>query len=422
LKNRYYKWLVLLAVGIVSGTTGANSLAITPILGNMANDLGISVPAAQSSFLGIFLFLVAIACLLSGALADRYGMMTMLVVAHVSGTIPNLLYPFVGQFFGWVVVLRVVQGFAAGAVFALIPLCAAHWFDEDEKGRVVGIGMTMLNAGMMAGIVGSPYLLQAVGNWRATMGWIGVVEIFLFVYVLYIVLGYKAHEPVRPALKADLENGAGWQSLKGALHNPTTYIGVFICLLISWHLNTLNDLTPQYFAIDPPIGVGFGAITAGQIMFAVQIGVVLGGVGGGFLLDKVFKGNPKPVLLIGFLLDSLAIYCILFPAVYGNMVVLMTVMFVAGFTVAFLNPAAAAFIAQAYPERIVGRIVGLWLGIGAFGGGLGIFASAYALHLTGTFKLTIMLFAIVGLLGIVLSQLLRKNIPQDLSALEAVRS
>lgn len=411
---------MLVAVGIVAGSTGANLLAFTPILGNIAHDLNVSVPVAQSSFLGIFLFLVALSTLASGALADRYGMMRMLVVAHVAGTLPNLLYPFVGHMFAWVVVLRIVQGFAAGAVFALIPLCAVHWFNEDEKGRVVGIGMTMLNAGMMAGVVGSPILYQAMGNWRATMGSIGIIDAVLFIYVLYIVISHKAYEPSRSPINAGGKKEIGWENLKEALHHPTTYIGVVMCLLISWHLNALNDLTPQYFAIDPPIGVGFGSVTAGKIMFVVQIGTVLGGVIGGFLLDKVFKGNSKPVLLIGFLLDSAAVFCIRFPAVYDNIVILIMIMFIAGLTVAFLNPAAAAFIAKAYPEGIVGRIVGLWLGIGAFGGALGIFASAYALHLTGTFRTTIMLFSCVGILGIVLSRLLRKNIPHNLQVSDAV--
>jgi MFS family permease len=409
-ENGIFKWLVLVAIGLVAAATGGNMIAFAPILGDVAYDLGLSLPAAQSSFLGIFIFVVAIATLVSGALADRLGMVPVLLLASIVGALPNLLFPFLGFSYGWVVALRVAQGFGAGAVFALIPLCAAHWFSEEERGRVAGIGMTMLNAGIMLGVFLSPRLYQQAGNWRATMGWFGAVEAVLFLYVGYIAWNYKAHEPAhgRPCPLGGGKSGGGG-SVKAALLNPTTYIGILMCMLISWLLNALNDLTPQYFALNAPIGVGFGRVMAGQLMLVVQIGTILGGLVAGLVMDKVFRGNPKPVLLIGFSLAAATVYSLLLPSIYGNMAVLVVMLFLAGLAVAFLNPAAAVFTTRAYPESIVGRVVGLWLGIGAFGGSLGIFASALALHKTGTYQLTISIFAAVGMVGLILSQLLKQR-------------
>jgi MFS family permease len=410
IKKNYFKWLVLVAIGFGSIVSGANTLGMAPILGDVAHDLAISVPTAQASFLGIFVFVVSIATLISGALADRFGLMPVLILATVVSIVPNLLYPFIGHIYGFVVFGRVLQGFAAGASFSLIPLCAAQWFSERERGIVIGIGMSVLNAGMAAGLIFVPMMYEIVGNWRSSMAWLGIAQMLFVAYILFIAYNYKANDSTHTASQPDCAETSSWGSLKGALQNPTTYIGIVMCFLISWLLNALNDLTPQYFALPVPMGVGFGRMRAGELMLTVQIGQILGGLVGGFVMDKIFKSNPKPVLVLGFILAALTIYPIMFPVVYNNAPVLMTTLFISGLAVAFLNPAAGVFITQAYPESIVGRVVGLWLGIGAFGGAAGVFASALALHATGTYHLTINLFACVGIVGLILASLLKKNI------------
>ena len=403
----YFKWLVLLAIGFGAFTVGMNTLTVAPILGDMAKDLGLSIPAAQASFLGIFVFVVSIATLVSGALADRFGIVPVLITAMLASVLANLLYPLFGHNYMFVVLMRVIQGASAGGIFSLISLCAAHWFAENQRGMTIGIGMTMLNAGMAAGIFFSPLVFEMVGNWRATLGWIGVAQLVFFVYIVIISLNYKANEPKHAATIS--ENAESGSALKEALKQPTTYLGILMCMLISWLLNALNDLTPQYFALEAPVGVGFGRMAAGSLMLVVQVGTIFGGLVGGFVMDKIFKSNPKPVLLLGFILCAVSIYPILFPAYYNNTPLLMAGLFVAGLAVAFLNPAASVFIAQAYPEKIIGRVVGLWLGIGAFGGAMGVFAGALALHSTGTFKLTITMFAGVAIVGMILSQIINKK-------------
>jgi len=424
----YFRWLLLIAVGLAAMVTGSNSLHLTPILGDIARDLEISIPAAQSSLLGVFIFMVALSTILAGAMADRFGVVPVLLAGNVAGVLPNLLFPVFGHMFGAVILLRIAQGFGAGAVFSLIPLVAAQWFAEDERGRVVGSGMTMINAGMMIGVLASPLIFQETGNWRATMGCIGIVEAILFLYTLYIVYIYKDHEkgrvvltqpakPIQYEIKPEMqvalpvvEEDFGMRQLRIALSNSTTYMGIILCICISWLLNALNDLTPQYFALDAPMGVGFGRVMAGQLMVIVQLGTVFGGVVGGFVMDKIFRGNPKPVLFAGFVLAAVAINVIMLPTIYNNAVMLMIDLFLAGLGVAFLNPAAAVFAAQVYPKRILGRIVGMWLGIGAFGGAMGIFASALALHATGTYQMVVDIFAVVAIIGIVLAQIMKKNI------------
>ncbi|WP_005031321.1 MFS transporter [Holophaga foetida] len=406
--HKHFKWIVALSLGLVMGINGANLLAFAPILGEIARDLNIGIPLAQGSLLGIFLFVVALSAVAGGVLADRMGIMKTILSASLAGLIPNLLYPIVGHSLIAMIALRVIQGYGAGSVFALMPLVAAHWFEANERGRVVGILTTILAIGMMAGVAGSPGLFQAFHSWRAAMFCFGLAGLVFLVLTLIVSANYKKYEPARIADSATKrQEGGGWQYMKSALHNPTTYMGILMCMFISWLLNALNDLTPQYFALLPPMGVGFGPVRAGQLMLGVQVGSVFGGLVGGFMVDKLFKGNPKPVLFIGFLITAISVYSILFPGIYQSGA-LLPLLFLAGLAVNFLNPAAATFVAQTYPEAIVGKVAGIWLGLGAFGGGFGVICSALCLHATGTYVLTIRIFALVAFLGLALAMLLRR--------------
>ncbi|MBV7276429.1 MFS transporter [Clostridium sp. PL3] len=405
MKKDNFRWLLIIAVVVVATATTTNMMAFAPILGDIAKDLGISIPVAQASFLGIFVFVVAISTLVSGTLADRFGVMAVMILALVVTTIPSILFSVAGKNLSILMAFRVAQGFGAGAIFAAIPLVAAAWFSEEEKGFAVGVGMTGVNGGMMIGVAVAPIINQITANWRTTMSWIGYVDFVVLLYVIFLTVQYKKHTPLNHTIHT--QNGeASNSAIKEALTNPRTWVGIIMCMLISWLLNALNDLTPQYFALPIPMGVGFGSVVAGRLMLLVQVGTVVGSLLSGIVIDKVFKGNTKPVLIIGFVCTAACVYPILFSVVYNNLTVLMILLFLAGTFVAFLNPAASTFVAQVYPEHVVGRVVGLWLGIGAFGGSLGVFVGALALHKTGNYHLTITLFAIVAMIALILSRII----------------
>lgn len=412
MKKDNFRWLLMITVALIALATSANMLAFAPLLGDISKDLGISIPVAQASFLGIFVFVVAISTLLSGGLADKFGTMPVLILAISTAVVSNFLFLVIGNNVAAITVLRVLQGYGAGAVFALIPSVSAAWFTEKEKGFTVGLGMTGVNGGMMLGVALSPIINQTTGNWRVTMTRFGFIDIVVLLIAIYVVTQFKKHTPINHLVKSKNDESKN-VNMKSVLSNPTTWFGIIMCMLISWLLNALNDLTPQYFALENPIGVGFGAVVAGKLMLIVQIGTVVGSLVVGIVIDKIFKGNTKPVLLIGFVITAICVYSILSPAVYNTSGLLNIVLFIAGTFVAFLNPSAATLATQIYPEHVIGRAVGLWLGIGAFGGSLGVFVGAFALHSTGTYNLTITLFVVAAFVGLVLSRMIKtKNVSE----------
>ena len=108
------------------------------------------------------------------------------------------------------------------------------------------------------------------------------------------------------------------------------------------------------------------------------------------LQDKVFRGNAKPVLLIGFTLSCVFILC---NPVSGR------IHKYAGScglpntgwsrVNAFLYPAIVVFVSGTYPVQIVGKMLGLWMGLGAFGGAAGLFVGGLAVAKFGNYNLAL---------------------------------
>lgn len=190
-------------------------------------------------------------------------------------------------------------------------------------------------------------------------------------------------------------------ALKRALSAPITWVGVLVTFFTAWTFFSLSNLTPAYLAADKPIGLGFGPMLAGKLMLAVMIAGMIGPVIAGMLQDKVFGGNARPVLLIGFALSCIFIYAILFPVVYRNMLVLVVCLILAGAVSAFLYPAIAVFVSETYQVQIVGKMLGLWLGLGILGGAAGNFFGGQAVMKFGNFTMALSMVSLAAAAGFI---------------------
>ena len=58
-----------------------------------------------------------------------------------------------------------------------------------------------------------------------------------------------------------------------------------------------------------------------------------------------------------------------------------------------------SFIANTYPEHITGSVGGFTMGLGIFGGAIGVAAGSTALHITGMYNISIIIVAVVAVIG-----------------------
>ena len=177
--------------------------------------------------------------------------------------------------------------------------------------------------------------------------------------------------------------------------------------MVTWIFAAFNDLTPGYFALDKPVGVGYGPTTAGKLMSLVQVAFVIGSISTGFILEKVFRGRVRPVISMGYTFFAVFAFSIIFPAVWANMSVLPVCLSIAGFFIGSIGANVIAFASKRYPAHIAGKIVGMWMGVGLFGGLGGIIAGATALHKTGNYHASIIIVCVIAIIGLIIVQFLK---------------
>jgi len=400
-----FRWYVLFTLCMLTVATSVIMIFPAPLIGVIAKNLGKDLGVTTGVLMGGFNLALGLACIIGGFLCDRFGLVKVAIVGSVLMIVPTLMLPYYGNSLPALVVLRLIQACGAGPILAMVACVAAIWFPPLQRGIVTGIQGMSVTLGIAVGFVSAPALNQAIGNWQVASAWLSVICFVGLALALVIPFG-----PKPPAMALTEINSAGASEngdFKLAMRQPVSWIGVLVIFCLCWVLSAFNDLTPAYFAIDAPVGVGYGPLMAGKLMTVVQVAFMFGAVASGFIMEKLFRGRTRPVILIGFALFAVFAVSIMLPAVFGTMPVLVTCLFLAGFFEAWVVPNVFAFIALHYPAHIAGKLSGMWFGIGLFGGTIGVILGATALHSTGNYHVSILIVGTMAIIGFILATFLK---------------
>ncbi len=400
-----FRWFILVTLGLATMNTSIIMISFAPLMGDIAKNLGLNLGAATGAFMGVFNLVIATCCLLGGFLCDRYGVVPVFFVGHVIMILSSLAFPLFAQSFGSAMLLRIIQACGMGPILATASPVAAQWFPEKERGIVMGIQGMTVSLGIAVGFIAAPAAFAETGTWQATMAWLTIP--YFAGLVLIAIVGFGPKSPVRSSCGDGSTPASEAHDYKLALRQPVTWLGLFLVFCLCWILSAFNDLTPAYLAIDKPIGIGYGRMTAGKLMMALQIAFMVGAVVSGFIMQKVFKGSARPVIMIGYVLEAAFCTSIMWPAVYSSVGALLIFLITIGFFMAWPVPNALAFVSMHYPPGIAGKIGGMWLGIGLYGGSIGIIVGSIALHRTGNYHTSIVIVGILALIGLILSAFLK---------------
>jgi len=132
----------------------ALSNAIVPVL-PLYGEGTIAQGAIYSAyFLGAFLFVLP-----SGVLSDRIGELPVIIAGLVLTTATGILLP---MFESGIAVfsIRLVEGFGAGL---FVPAALSLLNSRPDHEKMTGYFMAMLNIGLVAGLVGTGWLVQVLG-------------------------------------------------------------------------------------------------------------------------------------------------------------------------------------------------------------------------------------------------------------------
>jgi predicted MFS family arabinose efflux permease len=401
-----YRWLMLLCVSFSICAYAMEMTGFAPILGIIAEDLNVQIGEAANLMM-VYVLAVAFSLTWAGSICDRYGITTALVSGILCSCVPAVMMPLVtGHAFKIFIVLRFIQGVSVGFIYVTVGHVLARWFPPKERGIASGLMIGAMPIGASIGVATAPILLEMIGSWRYTMvvlsipGWLGVVLAILI----------TRRQPQSALFDAVIESKKPDQkemSFLQALKFPYTWIGVCIMFCNAWCHFCLYSIIPPFLSANAPIGVGLSPILAGKLSLAITLSGFFAFIAGGLFFDRVAKGNYRFAMIIGFFLTGISSYFILTSTFRNGIFPLVLCLLFAGWGTPFMNGSISSCIVANYPAPIVGRMMGVWFGLGTFGGALGIYLGGIGIAKTGNFYWAIFPISIAATIGIVFSWFLK---------------
>jgi MFS family permease len=400
-----YRWLMLLTICISTAAGAFANGGYAPILGEIAKSLKVGM-GSSTQLMTATALTAAIFFLFSGAICDRYGVTTVLVLGLLCIGIPAALMPWFGYSYKYVIIAKLFLGASIGLVGVAVGPVLALWFPRKEMGRVASYLGSSVALGGALGVLISPAIMLITHSWEKTivlmsaLAWIG--------FVMAVIITRRPPSPdVLASIKKDMKLNHGGANFKKLCILPVTLIGCSITTVMQWTLQGIHYLVPPYLAVAPPVGLGYGPMMSGKLSFGLFLAGLFGPLLGGFFHDKVAKGNSKPSVILGFAATGICVFAILLPFVYTSVANLSITLLIAGFGVAFTMPAVISFVAVNYPPDMVGKMLGLWNGVAGFGGVAGLYLGGLAVSRMGNYNLSIGLIPIVCGLGVFAAIFLR---------------
>ena len=134
--------------------------------------------------------------------------------------------------------------------------------------------------------------------------------------------------------------------------------------------------------------------------------MIFGAIASILITEKPMKGNARPVVMAGFIIPTISIFLIQFPAPATAHMLLGLLIFAAGFFLAFVNPQVLGIIAKHYPVHITGTLGGLAMGIGGFMGMAGTKVCLWIQQTSG-YPITFNIISGFAILGVIFAIFLK---------------
>lgn len=304
--------ILLGSLGFLSFATVYNNIVVSPVLVDIARDLGVSIGTSGLlvTAYGIPGIVVGV---LAGPLSDRYGRKTFLVWGTVvmsiltvsGGAVPG---------FSYLLLTRVGAGIGAAVIYPNISATVADEFPYHERGRAMS---TVVAMNQLATIVGVPLagLIAGLSSWRWSFVLVGA---FGLVAVAVIARSRPTGQVVTEANVGTRELIAqvlGDHSVRAAI--VSSLLGAIFWF--TWITYVVAFFVERY---------GLDVTTASLTVLVTGIGIVFGSQAGGRLGDrvghKVIVGSAIAAGGVLMLLETVVVHDLVLAVVVSFLIALLS--------------------------------------------------------------------------------------------------
>jgi MFS family permease len=279
-----------------------------------------------------------------GALSDRIGPRLVVLAGAVLLGLALVLASRATSLLVFQLTYGIMVGLAAGAFFAPMIAAATGWFTDNRS-----LAVSLVSAGMgVAPMTISPFArwLISTYDWRIAMMTIGVMAWILLVPAALLVRRPPAATAAGPA-SSPVPADEPSMTASEAFRSPQ-----FIVLALTFFLCCGAHSGPIFHMVSYAIGCGIAPMAAVSI-YSVE---GLAGLGGRLLLGLLAdRYGAKPVLVIGLLVQSIAIATYLVVDRLGEFYALALVF---GTAYGGVMPLYAVLARESFGQRVMGTLFG----------------------------------------------------------------
>ena len=284
------RWILLAAVSVLFGLSmfyrSAIAVLTTDLMRDVPMDLGdLGLVSAA------FFYTYAVFQIPGGLLLDRFNpakVMTALFFAALAGAV---LFA-VAESPGLMVLGRLLMGAGMACGFIGALKIISLQFAADRFGTLSGVVVSVGNLGIV--VATTPLVLWAQGlGWRRTFLLVGLFHLAVTVVFVLASRGEKgrSRDVSAPA-------GASWESqlagLRLVLRDRQAWLISWAAFIRYGVLAAVQGLWAGPYLMGV---MGYSPVTAGNLLFLLTLGVVIGNPVGGFLSDRVFR-KRKGIMVV----------------------------------------------------------------------------------------------------------------------------
>ena len=305
----------------------------------------------ESMIVSIFQLGYVVIVLVTGWLADKVGSKRVVAVATLCTAIFSTLFVFIAHDFKTTLIMRLLTGLSAGAIYAPGMSLLSNWFPPSSRGKALGT----YTAGMVVSYAGGYFIaspLAAVYGWRCGM-LATSVPVFVAAIITLIFISERPETVDAPEFDGVKGNESDHVSLKAPVLITGSYMGHMWELYAFWgYIGSFLTVVCTIHGLSPATGGFLAAITILCGAPAVSIlGIVADKLGKEKAIIISATASLVPELFFGYMIDA-------------PMGLILLVSFWIGFWVIADSAIYKAALTEMVSEKNRGTILGLQSAVG----------------------------------------------------------
>ncbi len=355
--------------------------------------------AMTSGAFSLSMIFIGLLGIVVGRLTDRFGPRIVLTVCGILLGLGYMLMSQISAVWHLYLFYGVIIGLGMAGGWVPMMSTTARWFVK-RRGMMTGFVVAGMGIG---GMIAPPVANQLISmyNWRIAYIILGGIVLITVVTAAQFLKRDPAQKGLAPyghneSKEYTLESGATSLSFEEALHYKQFWLLTAALFCFGVLIYTI-----AVHIVPHATNLGISSTTAATILAAVGGASILGNIVFGGIGDRIGNGRSYAIC---FILMSAALFWLVSTAeVWG--IYLFAAIF--GFARGSGDAVESPLTADLFGLKSHGAIYGVICFSFAIGAAVGPFLAGYIFDITNSYQIAFLIFAVVGIIAIVLTAVLR---------------